>query len=516
MIVKITQTPRNGSSFARLSQYLTARVGVGGDRVVFAAHNTGANSIENAVRLIDHTQRQNRSTRADKTLHLVVSFPAGECPSKEVLTDISERLCESLGMADHQRLVVVHDNTSHLHMHLAINKIHPETKRCISPSFSKRVLYRAARELEQKHQLLPLLEHQRIRLVSGKAADFERFTGEQSFHGWMVEHVKARLVDRVGTGRMSWHDLHELVGSYGVKLEPRGRGLVFSCGGFAMKASTLDRSLSRASLERVMGPYTAPARPYEGEEVKRGYRPGPRAVSSEARELYGQYRERGDSIRAFKKQQYAELSRQRAEELTRIKAFYTSQRQKLWSDPFITKHDKRSGAQRLSKNRARDLGEAVERFRQARAAVAGSNKIVSWNDFLSLEASKGDKTALALLRSRRRSDEQVAGNVLSGRQVQREDRVYGLQRVVQRNGDVMYTVVDRFIDTGRSIIAQGYDVATIREALLIAHKRYGRTLVVSGDERFKGIVRHIAAHERISIKGLRVQFVRERSLGIER
>jgi hypothetical protein len=79
-----------------------------------------------------------------------------------------------------------------------------------------------------------------------------------------------------------------------------------------------------------------------------------------------------------------------------------------------------------------------------------------------LKASKGDKTALALCVPVGAAMSRWRVMCCRAGWVQREDLVYGLQRVVQRIGDVLYTVVDRFIDTGRSIIAQGYDVATIR------------------------------------------------------
>jgi hypothetical protein len=40
---------------------------------------------------------------------------------------IEERFCNALGYAEHQRISVVHHDTDNVHIHVAINKIHPTT-----------------------------------------------------------------------------------------------------------------------------------------------------------------------------------------------------------------------------------------------------------------------------------------------------------------------------------------------------------------------------------------------------
>lgn len=62
------------------------------------------------------TQRQNTRAKGDKTYHLMISFPAGEHPSKELLRKIEERFCESLGYEGHQRVSVLHGDTENLHI----------------------------------------------------------------------------------------------------------------------------------------------------------------------------------------------------------------------------------------------------------------------------------------------------------------------------------------------------------------------------------------------------------------
>ena len=40
---------------------------------------------------------------------------------------IEERFCNALGYAEHQRISVIHHDTDNVHIHVAINKIHPTT-----------------------------------------------------------------------------------------------------------------------------------------------------------------------------------------------------------------------------------------------------------------------------------------------------------------------------------------------------------------------------------------------------
>jgi hypothetical protein len=40
---------------------------------------------------------------------------------------IEERFCKALGYAEHQRISVAHHETDNVHIHVAINKIHPTT-----------------------------------------------------------------------------------------------------------------------------------------------------------------------------------------------------------------------------------------------------------------------------------------------------------------------------------------------------------------------------------------------------
>ena len=79
------------------------------------------------MREIAATQWLNTRAKSPRTYHLIISLRAGENPDAQTLRVIEERFCNALGYAEHQRVSVVHHDTDNVHIHVAINKIHPRT-----------------------------------------------------------------------------------------------------------------------------------------------------------------------------------------------------------------------------------------------------------------------------------------------------------------------------------------------------------------------------------------------------
>ena len=80
-----------------------------------------------AVREIAATQWLNTRAKSPRTYHLIISLRDGGNPDAQTLRMIEERFCNALGYAEHQRVSVVHHDTDNVHIHVAINKIHPRT-----------------------------------------------------------------------------------------------------------------------------------------------------------------------------------------------------------------------------------------------------------------------------------------------------------------------------------------------------------------------------------------------------
>jgi hypothetical protein len=276
MIAKIVAA-QGGGDFARLGRYITDAKSEdrstaaerltryimdeahGGEKVAWSrVSNCATDDPRMAMLQIRNTQARN--TRANnKTLHLVVSFPEGERPTDQQLHAIEDGLCAALGMADHQRLSALHVNTAHVHLHVAVNRIHPNSLKCVDPSFGQRKLMVACRELEIAHNLsrdnhgLGPEEYSK-NPVRGRAADMEPQSGRESFTRWVQDNARNDLLAAKGQG---WTALHQAAAEHGLVLKPRGAGLIITDaeGTKAVKASSVDRLLSLPALVAACGPY---------------------------------------------------------------------------------------------------------------------------------------------------------------------------------------------------------------------------------------------------------------------
>ncbi len=252
------------SSFVELAKYLQdpqskqERVGV------IKVTNCHQENILDAARYdIEPTQRRNTRSEGDKTYHLVISFRPGEKPSQEVLDAAEERICEAMGYADHQRVSAVHYDTDNVHIHIAINKIHPQTHNIHTPYNDYKTRSAVCLALEKEFGLESDNHRASKTRSENNAADMERHSGRESLLGW----IKRECADQLKSAA-NWQELHQAMRQNGLELRQKGNGFVITGpDGLAVKASSVDRSLSRAALEKKLGsfessvPDTKPSRP---------------------------------------------------------------------------------------------------------------------------------------------------------------------------------------------------------------------------------------------------------------
>ncbi len=214
-----------------------------------------------AIKEIMATQAMNTRAKGDRTYHLVVSFAAGEKPSHEQLADIEETLCAAVGLGAHQRLSAVHCDTDHLHIHVAINKIHPESFRLVEPYFDQRKLMAACEALEQKHGLI------RTRHGVSNSRAIHR-NGRRTVSREEKERFRDEVRDLIKNGfeirvaqAADWAELHGLFFEAGLQVRLRGAGLAISrqIGGLSVKASSVHPALSLPALIARLGPFVPAA-----------------------------------------------------------------------------------------------------------------------------------------------------------------------------------------------------------------------------------------------------------------
>ena len=176
------KVPRR-SSFRDMVAYITNAK----DRQERIGHvqvtNCHQSEAQDAVHEVLATQLRNRRACSDKTYHLLVSFDAGDSPSSEALQRIEAALCEALGFGGHQRISAVHTDTDNLHVHVAINKIHPQKLTIHNPYCDYKALGTICQKLELAHGLAQTNHETHTRGASSQAPAMEPAAGRGRVRG---------------------------------------------------------------------------------------------------------------------------------------------------------------------------------------------------------------------------------------------------------------------------------------------------------------------------------------------
>ena len=153
MIVKVQPSRKHASSFKRLREYLTqerdaetAELVLRGDVVLswnLLSFDTAAGEMQGVASLNDRCK--------DAVCHYELAWPPGERPTRPQWTDSAVQTLKGLGYEDHQYMVVAHDDKKHFHIHIMVNKVHPQTLRAPTRYNNWLALDAAARFLEAKY-----------------------------------------------------------------------------------------------------------------------------------------------------------------------------------------------------------------------------------------------------------------------------------------------------------------------------------------------------------------------------
>lgn len=268
MISKREACKPGNDNYKRLARYI-ADVTHGGEKCLasWTAGCLAGDDYDLAIDEVRATQKCNQRSKREKTYHMIVSFRPEDNArlTPDVLKDIEKEFATALGYENHQRHCGVHVNTRNMHMHVAYNMIHPETKARHEPFRDYHKRDEVCRAMERKYGLTvdpgreEAIEKPTPKRENSRAKKYEAHSGLKSFDSYVRER-KALLLKALNESG-TWQDLHERLAQYGVALHLRGNGCVIVAigsdvkGNHRVKASTVDREFSKARLEKKLGPY---------------------------------------------------------------------------------------------------------------------------------------------------------------------------------------------------------------------------------------------------------------------
>jgi len=514
MIAKhIPVRTQSASRFARLVDYITDSQSKT-ERVGYVRlSNCVCENTDDAVIEILATQRMNMRATSDKTYHLIISFQPDDRVNDQNLAEIEERLCEGLGFKDHQRISVVHHDTDNLHIHVAINKIHPERFTIHNPYFDYAKIAGLCEQLESEFNLAHD-NHQR----TNRHIDMEAKAGVESLLGW----IRRECLDDIKNTN-TWQDLHQILQNYGLEIKERGNGLVFVSGnGVAVKASSVDRSLSKPNLIKWLGAYEAEVdllqtehpqtHTYPQDKVQNAktarskakhYQPRPLQDNVDTSRLYERYQQQQTNTASWRKDQWLKLREQRDQLIERAK-------QEARSKRGIIKHmqtgplGKKALYATVSLQFKTTLDEIKRDYREAYARLKADFRRMSWLDWLAVEARNGDAEALAVLRARSNRHngtgavlrDSITGNKYNNGQ-SKTDNIES----VTKDGTVFYIAGTTAVrdDGKRLLVASNVLNDSLVDVLQVAISKYGSHLSVNGSDDFRKSVAQAAAQNRIRV-----------------
>ena len=288
MIAKVQPARQHSSSFRRLHAYLTterdADTGeplLRGD-VVLSDNIAGLDSVAIQMEGIAFLNPRCK----DALCHYELSWPPCERPTREQWTVCALHTLRVLGYQDHQYMVVAHNDRAHFHIHIMVNKVHPETFRAHTPYRNWLTLDSAARVLEAKygwtHTTGPTRwdeeskravrtsssERNALRIArqqpTGAAAKFEHYHDEESLQSFVRKEVAPRVQQLLIRRNVTWDDLHLLLSEAHLRLEKGELGgytVLAIDHNIRAKASDVFRhnfagKINREATEAALGPWT--------------------------------------------------------------------------------------------------------------------------------------------------------------------------------------------------------------------------------------------------------------------
>lgn len=277
MIVKKVKNPQKAASKAvrvsRLTGYIREPERENSQEKCIHAGARGFITDEPQSQTAEMIALSQEAVRSKDTInHYVLSWREGEQPSPEQVEEAVSIFMDELGVKDHQAIYGLHADTDNLHLHLAINRVHPETLKVvkINNGFDIEAAHKAIARIENAHgwqreqngryQVLENGELGREHIDKDKPRqpaqpkrDMENRTGEKSAERIAIEDG-APIIKKAQT----WEQLHRELAANGMRYEKTGSGATLFVGDVGVKASSADRDASLSKLQKRLGAYQPP------------------------------------------------------------------------------------------------------------------------------------------------------------------------------------------------------------------------------------------------------------------
>lgn len=254
-----------GAGFAGLCRYLFA----GGDgkqidRVAWTATRHLPTDDAAAVPIIMRATAA-QSVRVQKPVyHLSIALPPEETLSQDVMERVVDQSLADLGLSGHQALMVAHNDTDHQHVHVMVNRVHPESGKAWCNSLDWSRIEKSLRTQEKELGLRyvpgihsdPEMAHELSRRPTRGDLARARRLNQKAMHLMSADELaelRANMKPLFEKCR-SWDDLAACsVSLVGVEVQAKGQGLILTNGERYAKLSQMGKGVRLKELEEKFG-----------------------------------------------------------------------------------------------------------------------------------------------------------------------------------------------------------------------------------------------------------------------
>lgn len=430
--------------------------------------------------------------------HWIMSWRPGEQPTARQADHAVRTLLKDMGLEDHQAIYALHRDTDNCHLHVAVNRVHPETERVVTVNgrFDIEIAHRAIARIEheqgwqrERGGRYQVLNQELVRMQKGiserepsaPARDFENLTGQKSAQRTAIEEG-GDLMRRA----RSWRELHEQLAERGMRFEKKGSGALLWVGDTAVKASTAGRECSMSALQKRLGDFS----PHRDMPMVRPRSPEPVAPGAPG---WAEYISGRKAHYASKKQERERLGGRHRDEWGRMVGRHRQERQRVlggdWrgKGPLLNALRSTLAARQAQEKAALRERQELERG-QARARLPRWPVFEEW-----LRERKSPQIA-EKWRFRDRAPAGIAGDRDDPAEP-RDIRAFtgeaqGWQVLYRRIGD--RGDAPSFVDRGREIRIYQLDRDSVLAALQLSAQKWG-TFHVFGSEAYKRTCAELAA-----------------------
>lgn len=440
--------------------------------------------------------------------HYILSWREGEYPTPEQIEQAVDVFLAEMELSEHQAIYALHQDTDNQHLHIAVNRVHPDTLRVIKPNkgFDIEAGHRAIAKIESL-QGWQSEQNARYHMADGETSrravpgnekqpsqprrDMEVRTGEKS-----AERIGIEQAGPIIQAATSWSELHIRLSECGMRYERKGSGAVIWIGDVVVKASSADRGASLAALQKRLGEFQTADQVHEQApaadpvQLKPGERSPRWTEFIQARRAHYDSKNRAQ-IRMRERQQIERdaVAKQQREQRTELMAGN-------WKGRGNAMNALRS---LIAAQQASTRANMTDRYRQQREELQHRYRpFPSYEDWLRVEISA---QAADQWRYRDSYSGEIPARLVGDIHV--PPRLQDIRDYVGeiRGSDVVYRLAGAdkaspaFLDRGRQVTVYDHNSdATILAAMQLSREKWGSFTVTGTDEYKAQCVRLAAQH----------------------